>query len=189
MVHSFGLIAVLDACVLYPAPLRDLLLHFANFNFYQPRWSDEIQTEWIRNLLQNRPDLNKRQLNSTVALMNNSFPNANVVRYEYLIPSLTLPDANDRHVLAAAIHSQASFIVTFNLKDFPTSRVKRHDIEVLHPDLFVMNLIDLNPDLSFGAFKYQVSCLKNPSFSEEEVLGSLERCGLVKSVARLAKML
>jgi len=189
MRHSHGLIAILDACVLYPAPLRDHLMHLADLDLYKPKWTQEIQNEWRRNLLENRPDLKKKQLDKTVFLMDDSFPDANIASYEYLIPSLTLPDADDRHVLAAAIHCQADYIVTLNLKDFPASRVGKYDINVLHPDVFILDLIDSNPDISLAAFKRQVSFLRNPSFSEDEVLSSLDRCGLVKSAARLKKML
>jgi len=188
MISPLKSVAVLDACALYSAPLRDLLLQLAFAKLYQPKWSVQIQTEWRRNLRINRPDLEGR-LDKVILQMDRAFPYANVEHYESLIPSLTLPDEDDRHVLAAAIHCQADYIITFNLKDFPAYRIKKYDINALHPDIFILDIIDLNPDISLAAFKYQVSILKKPPFSEEEVLGFLERCGLVKSAARLKKML
>lgn len=125
---------VLDACVLYPAPIRDLLLHMANEGLYRPKWSDQIQEEWVRNLLINRPDLSSRQLQQTTQAMNRAFPDATVREYEVLISTLELPDADDRHVLAAAIHGQASLIVTANLKDFLTLYLHSLGIEAQHPD-------------------------------------------------------
>ena len=65
-----GFIAVLDANVLYPAPVRDILLNVAVKGLYQPKWSSEIQDEWLRNLVVNRPDLKKENLNKTVTAMN-----------------------------------------------------------------------------------------------------------------------
>jgi PIN domain len=112
-------LAVYDACALYPAPLRDLLLHLACVGLVRPRWTDAIHDEWIRNLLANRPDLARSQLDRTRALMERAVPDALVRGYEPRIPSLTLPDADDRHVLVAAIEAGAGVIVTFNLADFP----------------------------------------------------------------------
>lgn len=111
--------AVYDACVLYPAPLRDFLMWLALSGRFRARWSLEIHNEWKRNLLKNRPDLTTEQLDRTSDLMDQAIPDACVSGYEKLIEGLTLPDIDDRHVLAAAIRCNASVIVTFNQKDFP----------------------------------------------------------------------
>ncbi len=91
MIHSPKFVALLDACVLYPAPIRDLLLNLADVELYTPKWTDQIHQEWTRNLLLNRPELKATQLERTTQAMNKAFPDANVVRYEALIDSLTLP--------------------------------------------------------------------------------------------------
>jgi predicted nucleic acid-binding protein len=111
-------VALLDANVLYPAPLRDFLLRLATARLFTPQWSHEIQDEWTRNVLANRDDLTAEQINRTRNLMDKAFPNARVMGYDSLIPTLT-NDAKDRHVLAAAITGGAAQIVTFNIKDFP----------------------------------------------------------------------
>lgn len=108
---------VYDACVLYPAPLRDLLMHLALSDMYRARWSDMIHDEWTRHVLANRPDLTPDQLKRTRQLMNAHVRDSLVTGFEYLIPSINLPDPDDRHVVAAALHSGASLVVTFNLKD------------------------------------------------------------------------
>jgi len=112
--------ALYDACVLYPAPLRDLLMHLAMTDLFRARWTDQIHDEWIRNVLANRPDLNRKQLERTRRLMNAHVLDCLVTGYENLIDGLTLPDPNDRHVLAAAVSADADVIVTYNLGDFPT---------------------------------------------------------------------
>jgi predicted nucleic acid-binding protein len=112
--------AVFDACVLYPAPLRDLLMWLALSGRFRGRWSEQIHDEWKRNLLKNRPDLGLEQLNRTSMLMDLAVPDALVTGHETLIESLALPDPDDRHVLAAAVRCGASVIVTFNEKDFPS---------------------------------------------------------------------
>jgi predicted nucleic acid-binding protein len=188
MMPSSKLTVVLDACVLYPAPVRDLLLHLANFDLYYPKWTKQIQLEWKKSLLKNRPDLKSEQLEKTISEMNKAFPNANVLDYESFIPSIKLPDLNDSHVLAAAIHSQAAVIVTSNLKDFPAKYLKGFDIEAQHPDIFIASLIDLNPDKSLRAFRQQVSFLKNPPMTESQVLSTLFKSGLTKTCAKLTEL-
>lgn len=110
-----------DACVLYSAPLRDFLMHLAMTDLFRAKWTDEIHDEWIRNLLKNRPDLTQERLQRTRDLMNSSVRDCLVSGYVDLIPSLTLPDQDDRHVLAAAICGGADVIVTYNLSDFPST--------------------------------------------------------------------
>jgi hypothetical protein len=83
--------AVLDACVLYPASLRDLLLTLSVDGVYGARWTDDIQNEWIRNLMINRPELSPAALGRTAGLMNDAIDDARITNYEYLIDSLTCP--------------------------------------------------------------------------------------------------
>ena len=90
---------------------------------FQPIWSDKIHEEWKRNLLKNRSDLSASSLAKTIEIMDTSFENANVSGFESLIDGLHLPDKDHRHVLALAIHSNAQFIVTSNLKDFPSDNL------------------------------------------------------------------
>ena len=97
--------AVYDACVLYPAPIRDLLLQLALSDLFRAHWTNDIHDEWTRNVLKNRPDLTAEQLQRTRELMDANVRDCLVTGYESLIPSLELPDENDRHVLAAAIRA------------------------------------------------------------------------------------
>jgi hypothetical protein len=101
MTHS-QFTVVYDACVLYPAPLRDFLMWLGLSGQFRARWSAQIHNEWKRNLLANRSDLTGEQLDRTSALMDKAIPDGLVTGYEPLIEGLTLPDADDRHVLAAA---------------------------------------------------------------------------------------
>ena len=188
MIHSPKFTAVLDACVLYPAPIRDLLLHIANFELFKPKWTDTIQDEWKRNLLKNRPDLKEEQLQRAVDEMNRAFPDSNIRNFEVLIPSLQLPDKDDRHVLAAAIRCNADVIVTSNLKDFPPAYLQQFDIEPKHPDHFISSLIDLNPGRCLSAFQRQVSFLKNPPLISNQVLNKLENCGLIETSKKLKSL-
>lgn len=185
MMHSPSFSVVLDACVLYPAPIRDILLSLAAEGLFKAKWSDIIQNEWQRNLLKNRSDLKKEQLNQTVIAMNLAFPDANVDNFKALIPSLKLPDKDDRHVLACAIRCNADIIVTFNTKDFPVKELSKYGIKLKRPDELVSNLIEINPDLACIAFTKMIKRLKNPNKTKNEVLATLKNCGLNKSIEKL----
>lgn len=93
---------------------------------------EEIHSEWIRNVLENRPDLTLEQLTRTKNLMNANVRDCLVTGYEALIPTLELPDPDDRHVLAAAIRSSSRVIVTFNLNDFPVQALAPYGVEATH---------------------------------------------------------
>ncbi len=176
---------VYDACVLYPAPLRDLLMRLAMTDLYRARWTQQIHEEWMRNVLANRPDLSRAQLERTRELMDCSVRDSLVEGYEYLVEGLVLPDADDRHVLAAAIRSRSSVIVTFNLKDFPSSALDVYEVEAQHPDEFIVHLIDLNPARVLAAVAKHRASLKHPSKTQEQYLDTLLQQGLPETVAQL----
>jgi predicted nucleic acid-binding protein len=165
------LVVVYDACVLYPAPLRDFLMRLAQTELFRARWTDDIHDEWIRSVLADRADLTPDQLNRTRLLMNEAIPDCLVTGYGDLIPSLTLPDENDRHVLAAAIVARADIIVTFNLKDFPQSALDQYSIEAVHPDAFGLAQIDLSLDKVCTAVRKQRLGLKKSTEDSRGVPG------------------
>lgn len=116
-------VVIYDACVLYPAPLRDLLIRIANAGIVRARWTDRILDECFDSIRDKRPDLPPDALDRTRRLMKEAVPDCVVGGYEPLITGLILPDPDDRHVLAAAVRADAQVIVTFNLKDFPAAEL------------------------------------------------------------------
>lgn len=180
--------AVYDACVLYPAPLRDLLMELALTDSFRARWSEEIHQEWIRNVLKKRPDLNESQLIRTKAFMDANVRDALVTDFESLIPSLKLPDKNDRHVLAAAIRCSAGVIVTFNLKDFPSDYLSTFGVEAQHPDEFILYLLDLYPVQVCSAAEKVRQRLRNPVMNPEKYLENLLRQSLPQTVSRMKEL-
>jgi hypothetical protein len=178
---------IYDACVLYPAPLRDLLMHVAVTDLYRAKWTDAIHEEWIRGVLKDRPDLTREQLHRTRDLMNAHVRDCLVTGYETLIPALTLPDPDDRHVLAAAIRAGADLIVTFNLRDFPAEALASYGIEAQHPDEFLNYQLDLAVNIVCAAAKRHRASLRNPSKDVEAYLATLEAQGLAQTVAALRK--
>ena len=171
---------VYDACVLYPAPLRDLLMRLALTDLYRARWSDQIHEEWINAMLRNRPDLSKAQLERTRSLMNAHLRDALVDGHQSLIPALELPDPDDRHVLAAAIKCGADLIITFNLDDFPEHVLASYGLGACHPDLFLVDQLNLDAERVCMAMRQHRASLRNPPKSVEQYLVTLEEQGLSK---------
>lgn len=172
---------VYDACVLYPAPLRDFLMWLGLSGRFRARWSAQIHHEWKRNLLKNRSDLTAEQLDRTSALMDRAIPDALVTGHESLVAGLTLPDPDDRHILAAAIRCNASVIVTFNLRDFPTDALESFGLEAQHPDVFIEDLFDLDPAAVVTAAQRQRKQLAQPPLEVDAYLNALNRPGAVHS--------
>ena len=181
-------VVVYDACVLYPAPLRDLLMRLATSGLFAARWTEQIHDEWTRNLLKKRPEL-AEALPRTVALMNQAVPDSLVTGHEPLIPALELPDPDDRHVLAAAICAGAQFIVTFNLRDFSADTLAGFGIEAVHPDTFLEQQFESNEGLMVRTARRHRASLRKPPKSAEEYLGTLAACGLIVTAERLREFI
>ena len=174
--------AFYDASVLYPAALRNLLMHLALTGLFRARWSAAVHDEWIGALLRRRSDLSRERLERTRMLMDLHAADALVTGYEDLIEDLRLPDPDDRHVLAAAIRGRADLIVTTNLRDFPANVLGQFGIEPQHPDEFVLSLLGLAPDLVTGAARDHRESLKNPPVTIEQYLETLAVQGLTRTV-------
>jgi hypothetical protein len=183
-------IAVYDACVLFPPPLRDLLVRLGLTGIFQAKWTGQILDECFRSISAQRPDLSPEQLARSRKLLEGALPDCQVRGHDSLIEGLTgLPDPDDRHVLAAAIRCGAQVIVTFNLRDFPSRVLARYDLEAQHPDEFVLNLLDLDGPAVVRVVEEQAAALKNPRRTPAELLGVLRQQGLPGSVEQLARLL
>ena len=165
--------------------MRDLLMQLALTDMFKARWTDRIHDEWVRSVLANRPDITVESLARCRRLMDEHVPDCLVAGYESLVPTLTLPDPDDRHVLAAAIHGQAELIITFNLSDFPASILGQFHIEAVHPDEFIARLWDEQPAAVLQAARLHRASLRRPPKTAAEYLATLEQCQLVETVARL----
>lgn len=182
------IVALYDSCVLYPAPLRDLLVRLAGTGLFRARWTNETHDEWIRSVLEDRPDLSRDRLERTRDLMNDHILDSLVTNYEHHIPSIVLPDLNDRHVVASAVEAGADVIVTFNSRHFPASALEPLNIQAQHPDEFVTRLLDTDEAVVCAILRSQRMDLKNPPKSADELLDTLELQGLPRTVARLRVM-
>ena len=177
--------ALLDANVLYPAQLRDLLMRLAVAGLLRAHWTDAIHDEWTRHVRANHPDVTPTQLARTRRLMETALPSASIEDYERHLEALTLPDPDDRHVLAAAIEIGAEVIVTFNVRDFPADVLAPFEVEAVHPDAFVLGLMEENPERVVEVMRRHRAALRRPPLSPASYLATLERAGLVETVASL----
>lgn len=182
-------VVVYDACVLYPAQLRDLLMRLALTGLFAAKWTDEIHDEWMRNVKAKNNHLTDETLARTRSLMNEAVPDCLVTDYEGMADSLALPDDDDLHVVAAAIASGAQTIVTFNLKDFPQAILAKHDIEAVHPDDFIVQQMDLHLGLVLSAVKKHRASLIRPPIDAEQYLELLAGQGLVVTAEKLKDLI
>jgi len=181
------LTALLDANVLYPAPIRDILLQLAVEDLFRAKWTADIHQEWIEALLRNEPYRDRAALERTRALMDTAVRDALITGYEALTPCLILPDADDRHVLAAAIAGRCDLLITQNLPDFPEKALKPYGIEAQHPDDFLVDHLRLTPSKFCGAVRKVRARLKNPPYSVEDYLAILTRQRLIVTASELAQ--
>ena len=175
-------VVLLDANVLYPFRVRDVLLRFAEAELFRARWSRDIIDEWTRNLIADKPHVEK-SVRSQVAAMEEAFPEAMVEGYADLIPALNLPDKNDRHVLAAAIRAGAQHIVTENLTDFPKEATLPYGIEAVSADSFLASTFELYPTDAVKALRQMRKDYQNPHMDPSEFLLDLMRVGLARTAS------
>lgn len=181
-------VVVYDACVLHPAPLRDLLLRIAQSRIVQAKWTEKILDETFTSILERRPDLEPDRLARTRQRMCDAIDDCLVTGHDGLADHVQLPDDGDRHVVAAAIRCGAQAIITANTRDFPTRALMPLEMEAIHPDTFILDLVELAPGLVMRVVHEQASALKHPTHSVADVLGKLEQCGLVQATAELRRL-
>lgn len=178
---------VLDACTIFPMLPRDVLLTLATHGFLSPKWSPRIRVEWTRNLAARMRERSidadaQRRVDRIAAAMNAAFPDAEVVS-ELAEPAILEPvNAKDRHVVVTAIATHADAIITFNITDFAAAHLKEHlQIEVIHPDDFIMDLVDLNEKRAVAAFRELRARKKNPPWETSELIQRLRHATLVQT--------
>ncbi|MGE4612030.1 MAG: PIN domain-containing protein [Paracoccaceae bacterium] len=175
---------LMDACILFPTVMREILIETAAAGGFAPLWSDKILDEWRH--AAGRADFEVGGIAGVeIALLKANWPDAMVQADSTVIETLSLPDRNDRHVLAAAIAGDAEFLLTRNLKDFPTKTLARHDIIRREPDGFLMEFAQNGPvDMLVVGRKVQARAVR-ASGRPQLIRPLLKRTGL----PRLGKFL
>lgn len=180
-----GFCVILDANVLYPNRMRDILLTMVHKGLFRAMWTDEIMDEWSRNVLANHA-ATEAQIGRTVAIMKDAFEECWVYHHRSLIAGIEgLPDEGDRHVVAAALAAGAQQIVTSNLKDFPAEVLELYELEAIDPDTFLVGQFELNRSLAVNAIHSVRRRLGKPPFKKGEFLTDLTRKGMPKFAAAL----
>lgn len=181
--------ALLDSCVLVPSALCDTFLRFAEQGFYRPLWSERILREVAQAVERIHPDLDPSRIHKRIDSMRAAFGDAMVTGWEPACAGLDLPDPDDRHVLAAAIVGGGQSLVTFNLKDFPDDKLSSLSVEVVHPDDFLLDQLDLHPGLALRVLIDQAADTAKPPLELQAVLNLLERCGVPRFVDQVRLLL
>jgi len=182
--------AFVDACSLVPTLNRNLLLSLAEADFFRVRWSERLLDETEAAIVKIAaakaiPDASDRARRARTA-MERAFPDAMVTGYQPLAAGLIgLPDPDDAHVIAAAIKTRASVIVTENLKDFPETVLAPLDMEAKSADEFIADTIGLDPGRAVAAVRQMRQRLKMPSKTGEMLLLDMEAAGLTQTVDAL----
>lgn len=169
--------AFFDTNVLYGALLNDLILELADRGLFRPLWSQDVLFELGKNLVKHGED--SALVQKRIGTMEHYFADAMVRGYEDLIPTMT-NDEKDRHVLAAAIRGGAEVLVTFNLRDFPEPSVERFDLEIVHPDDFLLDQLDLYHSVTLRALVEVVESYNSPAMTMDDYLIALIRAGVPK---------
>jgi predicted nucleic acid-binding protein len=180
-------VAVYDACVLYPFHLRNVLVQCAFDGLVEARWTDDIHAEWMRNLAANAPGTSLERLERTRDLMKAVLPDADVAGHQDLIPNLSLPDPDDRHVLAAAIAGKASLIVTWNLRHFPAADLRSHGVAAISPDDFLVGLHSTFRNELIASVRRARQNLRKTLPSADEFINTLKGQGLTAFSAILRR--
>ncbi len=172
MAVSTPISAVLDACVLFSAALRDTLLRAAVKRLYRLHLTEEILDEVCRNLLKSGRIADPGLADRLVEQIRRAFPGSMVEGYSTLVPKMT-NHPKDRHVLAAAVAAGASVIVTHNLGDFPFQALDPYGVIAQSPDDFLVALYAASPDAMDRILQEQSASLRFPRMSVEEILDRL----------------
>ncbi|MCY3949607.1 MAG: PIN domain-containing protein [Acidimicrobiaceae bacterium] len=176
--------AVLDTCTLYPAHLRDTLLRLAERHLYVALWSEGILGELRSSLT--RAGVAPSSVERLIAEMRRAFPDSGVEGYEALIDAMEC-DPKDKHVLAAAVRSDAAALVTFNVSDFPSESTEQYAIEVVEPDEFLLDLLDLNPQAVIIELETQAATNRASPKTLSELLRALAVAGVPKFASQVEK--
>jgi len=179
--------AILDANALVSIRLTDLLMQLAVDDLFRPKWTTDIHQEWIKALERKRPDIGLDRLKKRRDQMDAKARDPLVEGYKSLEGAISLPDENDRHVLAAAIVGRCDVIVTYNLKDFPKEILGKFNLESQHPDSFLTNHLDLFPGKFCAAVHKVRQRHRKKIYSFEEYLDGLAEIELVATAAKLRK--
>jgi predicted nucleic acid-binding protein len=178
--------ALFDTNVLFGFHLNDVILGMAERGLFRPLWSERILEELSDNLTEH--GLPEASAERRISAMRRAFPDATVSGFDDLIATMT-NDPKDRHVLAAGIRANCEVLVTFNLKDFPDESVAAYDIEIVHPDKFLLDQLDLYPGPTVGVLRQVIADYSSPTLEMEDLLVRLADAGVPEFASAVRRYL
>lgn len=176
--------ALFDSCVFFSAFRRGLFMRLAMSGLFRARWTRAIHREWIDAVARRYPDVSRSSLEQLSDKMDEHAEGSLVSGFEGLIDGFRLPDQNDRHVLAAAVHGGADLIVTLNLRHFPPELLAEHGLSACHPDEFAMDLLMADSTSVLRAVRADRASLTRPAYSAEEYILRVQSKGEMPVFAR-----
>ncbi len=165
-------VVLLDANVLHPMVLCDLLLRLGLAQVCRVHWSREILAEVVRSIARRRPDLPRERLERRVAAMGDAFPEATIAGYEHLLPALA-EFGGDAHVVAAALHGRVDLIVTDNTRDFPEARLSPRGLAASSADDFLCGVWREHPGVVVKVLREQAADTGRPALSVDQIVARL----------------
>lgn len=178
--------AFFDTCALYGGALNDLLLTLAERGMYRPLWSKDVLAELRRNLIER--GIAADSVDRRIETMNGAFPDAEVHGYAELVDGM-LCDDGDRHVLAAAVRANAEVLVTFNMRHFPDAALAPYEIELRHPDDFLLDQVGLHERRALGAVEHLLETYEAPPLTVADYCALLVRSGVPRFAERVQRSL
>lgn len=173
----------LDTNVLYPVSLADTILRLGESEVVRPHWSVDVMEELQRNLA---TAIGEERARNRRLAMETAFPAAMVSGYEAMVDSMA-NDPKDRHVLAAAVHSDCEVIVTFDAAGFAPDVLNGHGLVAVHPDDFLLDQLDLYPQVVRHSLLRQSAATARPHLTLLELIEHFERTTLSGFAAELRR--
>ena len=179
----------LDACVLAPIGLTNVILTAAERNLVQPYWSPAVVEEAVGAISDIRPGLGEDRIRRRFTAMNSAFPGASVPADMSMLDDYYFPDPDDKHVVAAALVASAQTIVTANTKDFPKPLMHRLGLSVMTPDELLLALLDDDPETMTSVIVEVAEALQTPKRTTDDILVSLHLAGAPRFAAKVRGLL
>jgi len=180
---------VLDACVLVPIAVVDTLLRLAERELYRPLWSDRIIAEATDAIVEIHPDIPPELVAKRFVAMDETFEDARVSGWEALEATVVLADPDDRHVVAAAVRGRADAIVTYNVGDYDLDVLEQLHLDVIHPDDFLLDQLDLAPRVVLDVLQEQAAHTRQPRLTPVDLIARLARAGLPRFANQVGRLI
>jgi predicted nucleic acid-binding protein len=179
----------LDACVLVPITLTNVLLTAAESDLIRPYWSHTVVEEAVAAIREISPDRPEAQVRRRFAAMDVAFSDSLVEGDPAAVADLRLPDSDDLHVVAAAVAANADLIVTDNTADFPAKALGAVGLRATTPGELLSSMLSSSPEAMLNIMRQAVATLTRPPITLDEILATLERCWAADFVAELRTLL